>query len=407
TSLTIDGIVYVVDAGFSKQKVYNPRIRVESLLVSPISKASAQQRAGRAGRTRPGKCFRLYTERDFMKELDEQTHPEILRSNLANIVLELVKLGIKDLVRFDYVDTPAPETLMRALELLNYLAALDDDGNLTTLGGIMAEFPLDPQMAKMLIVSPEFSCSNEILTIVAMLSVPTIWLRPPNQRREADAAKALLTIPDGDHLTLMNVYNNYQQNVHDRNWAWNNYLSQRGLQQADNVRAQLQRNMERFEIDLVTTTDPKRLYENIRRALVCGFFMQVAHKEGEKGSYVTVKDNQVVNLHPSSRFGLETQPEWVIFNEFVLTTKPYIRTVSEVRPGWLLEYARQYYDLSSLPDGEAKRALARVLNRQSRKRTAVDGRLSKGKGIRPSKKAQRGQGSVQPGIEDAMSRLGL
>jgi pre-mRNA-splicing factor ATP-dependent RNA helicase DHX15/PRP43 len=95
TSLTVDGIVYVVDPGFSKQRVYNPRIRVDSLLVSPISKASAQQRAGRAGRTRPGKCFRLYTEKDFVKELEEQTHPEILRSNLANVVLQLVKLGIK------------------------------------------------------------------------------------------------------------------------------------------------------------------------------------------------------------------------------------------------------------------------------------------------------------------------
>jgi pre-mRNA-splicing factor ATP-dependent RNA helicase DHX15/PRP43 len=163
TSLTIDGIVYVVDPRFSKQKVYNPRIRVESLLVSPISKASAQQRAGRAGRTKPGKCFRLYTEKDFMKELEDQTHPEILRSNLANTVLELVKLGIKvppfniyrfyliylpiqDLVKFDYVDAPAPETLMRALELLNYLVALDDEGNLTTLGEMMAEFPLDPQV---------------------------------------------------------------------------------------------------------------------------------------------------------------------------------------------------------------------------------------------------------------------
>ena len=146
TSLTIDGIVYVVDPGFSKQKLYNPRIRVESLLVSPISKASAQQRAGRAGRTRPGKCFRLYTEQDFMKELEEQTHPEILRSNLANTVLELVKVGVKDLVQFDYVDAPAPETLMRALELLNYLAALDDEGNLTPMGNMMSEFPLDPQV---------------------------------------------------------------------------------------------------------------------------------------------------------------------------------------------------------------------------------------------------------------------
>lgn len=129
TSLTIDGIVYVVDPGFSKQKVYNPRIRVESLLVSPISKASAQQRAGRAGRTRPGKCFRLYTEGAFQKELIEQTYPEILRSNLASTVLELKKLGIDDLVHFDFMDPPAPETMMRALEELNYLACLDDDGS--------------------------------------------------------------------------------------------------------------------------------------------------------------------------------------------------------------------------------------------------------------------------------------
>lgn len=366
TSLTIDGIVYVVDPGFSKQKVYNPRIRVESLLVSPISKASAQQRAGRAGRTRPGKCFRLYTEKDFMSELEEQTHPEILRSNLANTVLELVKLGIKDLVRFDYVDAPAPETLMRALELLNYLAALDDDGNLTALGAIMAEFPLDPQMAKMLIVSPEFNCSNELLTIVAMLSVPNVWLRPPNMRKEADAAKARLEVPDGDHLTLLNVYNNYQQNLGDRNWAWNNYLSARALAQADNVRAQLQRTMERFEVDLVSTHDERKLYENVRKALTCGYFMQVAHKEGEKNQYMTCKDNQVVGLHPSC--GLDTTPEWVIFNEFVLTTRPYIRTVTLVKPEWLLEYASAYFDLKVFPDGETKRALLRVANKSSGRR---------------------------------------
>jgi pre-mRNA-splicing factor ATP-dependent RNA helicase DHX15/PRP43 len=170
TSLTIDGIVYVIDPGFSKQKVYNPRIRVESLLVSPISKASAQQRSGRAGRTRPGKCFRLYTENAFMKELIETTYPEILRSNLGTVVLQLKKLGIDDLVHFDFMDPPAPETLMRALELLNYLGALDDDGNLTTLGTIMADFPLDPQLAKMLIASPQYGCSNEIMTIVSLLN---------------------------------------------------------------------------------------------------------------------------------------------------------------------------------------------------------------------------------------------
>ena len=295
TSLTIDGIVYVVDPGFCKQKVYNPRIRVESLLVSPISKASAMQRAGRAGRTRPGKCFRLYTEKDFVKELEEQTHPEILRSNLANTVLELIKLGIKDLVHFDYMDAPAPETIMRALELLHYLAALDDDGNLTPLGEIMAEFPLDPQLAKMLIVSPEFGCSNEMLSLTAMLSVPNVFMRPASAKKEADLAKAQFSHPDGDHLTMLNVYHAYKSNEHDaKNWCWQNFLNQRSLAQADNVRTQLKRSMEKFDLELVSTAwEDKNYWNNIRQDLTCGFFMQVAHKEGERGSYLTVKDNQV------------------------------------------------------------------------------------------------------------------
>lgn len=128
----------MIDPGFSKQKVFNPRMRVESLLVSPISRASAKQRAGRAGRTKPGKCFRLYTEKSFKEELIENNYPEILRSNLATTVLTLKKLGINDLVHFDFMDPPAPETLMRALELLNYLGALDDEGNLTPEGEKMA-----------------------------------------------------------------------------------------------------------------------------------------------------------------------------------------------------------------------------------------------------------------------------
>jgi pre-mRNA-splicing factor ATP-dependent RNA helicase DHX15/PRP43 len=144
TSLTIDGIVYVVDPGFSKQKVYNARIRVESLLVAPISQASARQRAGRAGRTKPGKCYRLYTEEAFKKELIPQTYPEVQKSNLAMTILQLKKLGVDDLVHFDYMDPPAPETLARALEELNFLACLDDVGELTQLGRLAAQFPLDP-----------------------------------------------------------------------------------------------------------------------------------------------------------------------------------------------------------------------------------------------------------------------
>ena len=340
TSLTIDGIVYVVDPGFSKQKIYNPRIRVESLLVSPISKASAQQRAGRAGRTKPGKCFRLYTEKAFKKELIESTYPEILRSNLANTVLELKKLGVEDLVHFDLMDPPAPETMMRALEELNYLACLDDDGELTTLGGLASEFPLDPSLAVMLISSPEFYCSNEILSITALLSVPQIFVRPANNRKRADEMKSHFAHPDGDHLTLLNAYHAFKgQATSDPNsakqWCHEHFLSFRHLSSADNVRAQLKRIMDTNQLELVSTPfEDKNYYNNIRRALLSGFFMQVAMKESSGKVYKTVKDDQSVLIHPSTV--LRTEFDWVLYNEFVLTSKQYIRTCTGVRPEWLL-----------------------------------------------------------------------
>lgn len=240
TSLTIDGIVYVVDPGFSKQKVYNPRLRVESLLVSPISKASCKQRCGRAGRTRPGKCYRLFTERSFNKDLIENTYPEILRSNLSSVVLYLKKLGINDIVHFDYMDPPAPETLMRALEQLNYLGALDDDGNLTDTGVIMSELPLDPMLSKMVITaSQNYKCCQEALSIVSLLSVPSVFHRPRDQQVEADNCKRQFIHQDGDHLTLLNAFRAFTVKGMDPDWCWNNYLNYRALKQANDVRNQL------------------------------------------------------------------------------------------------------------------------------------------------------------------------
>ncbi|KAK2735394.1 pre-mRNA splicing factor ATP-dependent RNA helicase prp43 [Colletotrichum kahawae] len=378
TSLTIDGIVYVVDPGFSKQKIYNPRIRVESLLVSPISKASAQQRAGRAGRTKPGKCFRLYTENAFKKELIEQTHPEILRSNLANTVLELKKLGVEDLVHFDLMDPPAPETMMRALEELNYLACLDDDGELTTLGSLASEFPLDPALAVMLISSPEFYCSNEILSITSLLSVPQIWVRPAAQRKRADEMKSHFSHPEGDHLTLLNAYHAFkgQSNVvgsDPKKWCHEHFLSFRHLSSADNVRAQLKRIMETHGLELVSTPfEDKNYYTNIRRALLSGFFMQVAMKESSGKVYRTIKDDQAVMMHPSTV--LKTDYEWVLYNEFVLTSKQYIRTCTGIRPEWLLEIAPVYYDLDSFEKGEVKTALLRATEKKRRKEAMKQGR---------------------------------
>lgn len=358
TSLTIDGIVFVIDPGFSKQKVYNPRIRVESLLVTAISKASSQQRAGRAGRTKPGKCFRLYTEKAFNSEMQENTYPEILRSNLGSVVLQLKKLGIDDLVHFDFMDPPAPETLMRALELLNYLGALDDEGDITDLGGMMAEFPLDPQLAKMVIASCDFNCSNEILSITCMLSVPQIFVRPLEIKKQADEAKMAFAHIDGDHLTMLNVYHAFKQNHDDPQWCYDNFINYRSLKSADNVRTQLSRIMDRFNLKRTSTEFTSRdYYLNIRKALVAGFFMQAAHLE-RTGHYLTVKDNQVVQLHPSTC--LDHKPEWVIYNEFVLTTKNYIRTLTDIKPEWLIKIAPQYYDLDNFPQCEAKRQLQRI-----------------------------------------------
>lgn len=368
TSLTIDGIVYVIDPGFSKQKVFNPRIRVESLLVTPISRASARQRAGRAGRTRPGKCFRLYTEESFHTVLEEQTHPEILRSNLAAVVLLLKRLGVDDLVHFDFIDPPAPESLMRALELLHFLNALDDEGDLTESGRLMADLPVDPQLAKVLIAASEqFKCPAEAATLVALLSSPPIFLRPSDQKKAADAAKAAFTHIDGDHLTMLAAFQRYEENSRSKDvdiseWCWDSFLNIRSLRSAADIKKQLMGLLGKMypKMSLEYTGDSS----SVRKALVAGFFMQAAHLE-RAGHYTTVKDNQPVRLHPSS--ALNTPPDWVIYNEFVLTTQHYIRTVTAVRPEWLLDQAPAYYNLDRFPSCDAKRALEQVKMRMTKR----------------------------------------
>jgi pre-mRNA-splicing factor ATP-dependent RNA helicase DHX15/PRP43 len=369
TSLTIDGMVYVVDPGFSKQKVYNPRIRVESLLVSPISRASARQRSGRAGRTRPGKCFRLYTEKSFHEDLQETTYPEILRSKMSNVVLTLKKLGIDDLVHFDFLDPPAPETLMRALELLNYLGALDDEGEMTELGFQMSELPLDPQLAKLILISPKYRCSAEIVSIVACLSVPQIFLRPREAAKQADEAKAQFSHSDSDHLTFLQAYAEYDaiSEKDKKQWCWDNFINERSMQSATNVRNQLLGIMKRLDVPLISSDmkgDGSFAFSDIRKCLTESLFMQVAYRQ-RSGEYLTVKDNQLVFIHPGSV--VSSRPEWVIFEEFALTTKNYIRTVTVSNVDWLVELAPHYFDLENFPKCEAKgeleQAYARVAHR--------------------------------------------
>lgn len=168
-------------------------------------------------------------------------------------VLQLKKLGVDDLVHFDFMDPPAPETLMRALEQLNYLGALNDDGDLTELGAMMSEFPLDPQLAKMLIASVEHNCSNEILSIIAMLSVPNVFMRPNDAKKAADEAKQAFAHIDGDHLTLLNVFHAYKANHEDSGWCYDSFLQHRSLKSASDVREQLSRTMDRFGLKKCST----------------------------------------------------------------------------------------------------------------------------------------------------------
>ncbi|KAH9370938.1 hypothetical protein HPB48_012241 [Haemaphysalis longicornis] len=338
TSLTIDGIYYVVDPGFVKQNVYNPKTGMDSLVVTPISQAQAKQRAGRAGRTGPGKTYRLYTERAYRDEMLTTPVPEIQRTNLASTVLQLKAMGINDLLSFDFMDAPPTETLIMALEQLHSLSALDNEGLLTRLGRRMAEFPLSPNLAKMLIMSVHLGCSEEILTVVSMLSVQNVFYRPKDKQALADQKKAKFNQLEGDHLTLLAVYNSWKNNKFSNAWCYENFVQIRTLKRAQDVRKQLLGIMDRHKLDVVSCA---KNTARVQKAVCSGFFRNAAKKDPQEG-YRTLVDGQVVYIHPSSAL-FNRQPEWVVYYELVLTTKEYMREVTTIDPKWLVEFASSFF----------------------------------------------------------------
>jgi ATP-dependent RNA helicase DHX8/PRP22 len=352
-SLTIDGIYYVIDPGFAKQKVYNPKVGMDSLIVAPISQASARQRAGRAGRTGPGKCFRLYTEAAFKNEMLPTSVPEIQRTNLGMTCLTLKAMGINDLGPggFDFMDPPPAQTLVTALEQLYNLNALDEEGLLTRLGRKMAEFPLEPPMSKMLIASVDLGCAEEILTIVAMLSAQNIFYRPKEKQGPADQKKAKFFQPEGDHLTLLTVYEAWKANNFSSPWCFENYLQARSLRRAQDVRKQLLTIMDRYRLEV---TSAGRNFNRIRRAITSGFFFHAAKKDPQEG-FKTLVENTPTYIHPSSSL-FQRQPDWVVYHELVLTSKEYMRECVAIDPKWLVELAPRFF----------KQADARIMSKRKR-----------------------------------------
>ncbi|XP_075254497.1 ATP-dependent RNA helicase DHX8-like [Convolutriloba macropyga] len=341
TSLTIDGIYYVVDPGFVKQNVYNSKSHMDALVVTPISQAQAKQRAGRAGRTGPGKCYRLYTERAYRDEMLSTAVPEIQRTNLASTVLSLKAMGINDLLAFDFMDAPPMETLVMAMENLHALGALDDEGLLTRIGRRMAEFPIEPNLSKMLMMSVHLGCSDEILTVVSMLSVQNVFYRPKDKQQIADQKKAKFNQPEGDHLTLLAVFNSWKHNKFSNPWCFENFIQGRSLRRAQDIRQQMMGIMDRHKLDVVSCGKNTM---KVQKAICSGFFMHAAKKDPQDG-YRTLVDQQVVYMHPSSAL-FNRQPDWVIYHELVLTTKEYMREVTHIDPKWLVEFAGSFYRFS-------------------------------------------------------------
>ena len=342
TSITIDGIRYVVDPGFVKEMWYDPRVGMDTLKVVPISQAAAEQRKGRAGRTAPGKCIRLYTETSFQNEMRPASVPEIQRSNMAMVALQLKAMGIDDLINFDFMDKPQTHTIIDALEQLYTLGALDDDGHLTTLGTRMAQFPLNPQLSKMLIASCDLGCSEEILAIVSILSVQGIWYRPRQKQAIADGMKAKLNREEGDHITLLYTYQQWLKSGRSEKWCRDYYVHFRSLRRAEDVMSQLRRLMERFKLPIVSSGANMQV---VLKAIVSGFFSKAARRDGQRG-YQTLVDHHLVHMFPGSAlFGKD--PDYVVFHELVNTTKEYIRNAVIVDPKWLVELAPAFYRRAS------------------------------------------------------------
>ncbi|CAK9233002.1 unnamed protein product [Sphagnum jensenii] len=340
-SLTIDGIYYVVDPGFAKQNVYNPKLGLDSLVITPISQASARQRAGRAGRTGPGKCYRLYTESAYRNEMLPTTVPEIQRINLGSTTLQMKAMGINDLLSFDFMDPPPPQALISAMEQLYSLGALDEEGLLTKLGRKMAEFPLEPPQSKMLLASVDLGCSDEILTIISMLQAQNIFYRPREKQAQADQKKAKFFQIEGDHLTLLAVYEAWKAKNFSGPWCFENFVQSRSLRRAQDVRKQLLTVMDRYKLDVVSAG---KNFTRIRKAIAAGFFFHAARKDPQEG-YRTLVENQPVYIHPSSAL-FQRQPDWVIYHELVMTTKEYMREVTLMDPKWLVELAPRFFKVA-------------------------------------------------------------
>eukprot|EP00850_Spirogloea_muscicola_P022812 SM000313S11962 [mRNA] locus=s313:62207:71334:+ [translate_table: standard] len=386
TSLTVDGIYYVIDSGYSKIKFYNPRMGMDALQVFPVSRAAADQRSGRAGRTGPGTCYRLFTENAYQTEMLANPVPEIQRTNLGNVVLLLKSLNVENLLDFDFMDPPPQENILNSMYQLWILSALDNTGGLTRVGRKMVEFPLDPALARLLLTGEELGCMSEALTIVSMLSVPSVFFRPKDRAEESDAAREKFFVPESDHLTLLHVYQQWQSNQYRGDWCSDHFLHVKGLRKAREVRSQL---MDILKTQKIQVSSCGSEWDVVRKAICSAYFHNAARIKGV-GEYVNCRSGMPCHLHPSSAlYGLGYTPDYIVYHELVLTTKEYMQCVTAVEPQWLAEVGPMFF---SVKDSHTSRQEQR--KKLKEEKTAMEVEMEAARTRRESL-AQAQQGKVE------------
>ncbi|GMH34493.1 hypothetical protein BSKO_02327 [Bryopsis sp. KO-2023] len=357
TSVTIEGVVFVIDCCFAKARSYNPLTGLDALITAPISKASATQRAGRAGRVRPGHCFRLTTEADFDSKLREATVPEVQRSDLTSTVLQLKSLGVDNLMKFKWIDTPPAEAMIRALEHLSALGTLDNDARLSQPMGLkMSELPVEAPLAKALLVSGERGCSKEMATIASLLSVRSIWTPVTGQIRALERAKERFAVAEGDLITYLNVYRAWEEENRSPKWCQTNYVSHKALLRVSDIHNQLVAVMKRLGVRMASCD---RDLDPLLKTIACGFCMSVArfrgttvsHTEGQMNLYqlarITAQGAELkLQVHASSVL-CRCQPEFLVFNSVEQHDSGVfsMRDVTTIQQSWLPELLPHLYEM--------------------------------------------------------------
>ncbi len=355
TSLTVPGIRYVVDTGLARISRYSPRSRVQRLPIEAISRASADQRAGRCGRTGPGVCVRLYSEQDYRSRSDF-TPPEVLRTNLASVILQMKLLHLGEPASFPFVEPPDGRLIRDGYETLRELQAIDDHDQLTDLGQRLARLPVDPRLGRIVLAGHEHHCAREAMIISAGISVQDPRERPIDRAQDADAARERFRDELSDFMSLLNLWRFFHEQSEKlsrsklRAMCRTNFISHSRMREWIDVHRQLRESAIEFGVRL--NTQPAE-YEAIHKAVLAGLITNVA-KLGERREY-TGCNGAGLAIHPGSGIFSKT-PKWIVAAELVRTTKLYARTNAKVQPRWIEEvgahllhrsYSEPFWDADS------------------------------------------------------------